>query len=188
MKSLPRKKKRSLSAFCTGLFTPLNSPSQPLLATHFHQLINSSTDFTFNSSARTRWSPSQPDSLRHHIMTSQRVLPTQIKNRLPVSTESRKTSTPVPYTLQPWPQQFKYMTFWRDSTAFFRLSSQHPITPERSDPMVPDSGRRHMDSAPPEEQNLLLIWNDLIPDFHLCPWSVWPWTTATLAAIQTLVR
>lgn len=85
---------------------------------------------------------------------------------------------------QLWPQQLKYITCRRDSSACVRLSSLFPTSPPRSGSPAPETGRISAES-PPEENLLLPIWKGRAPDFHLHPWSAWPFTTATLVAIQT---
>jgi len=89
--------------------------------------------------------------------------------------------------VQPWPQQLKYITFLRESSAWLTLffASELPAAaPETSGPTTPDSGRRS-DRAPPEKRRLRLWWMELSAVLHLWPGSVWPCATATVAAIQT---
>lgn len=105
-----------------------------------------------------------------------------------ISGQRIPSKTPFPGQLhsgsQLWPQQLKYITCRRDSSACVRLSSLFPTSPPRSGSPAPETGRISAES-PPEENLLLPIWKGRAPDFHLHPWSAWPFTTATLVAIQT---
>lgn len=127
---------------------------------------------TFHSSAIELGHRRVNLSFIRHTMAGQ-ITKLFFPNQIGVNPDFSPLGKHQPTFFQPWPQQFKYMTRWRDSSAWIRLSSQLPITPATSDPMEPpESGRRRP--------------MDLKPDFHLCPWSVWPWlTTAKLAAVHT---
>lgn len=89
------------------------------------------------------------------------------------------------------PQQFKYITCRRESSACLTVLSSPPL--EATNPSIsvlsaPDKGRRSV-ASPPEEKKRFLPWlRDLRPDFSFCPWSEWLLTTATLAAIHALFK
>jgi len=89
------------------------------------------------------------------------------------------------------PQQLKYMTCRSESSACFLLSSP-PMNPSNSDLVTDDSGRRSAGLPPAaveEEEMRCLVWcKGLMPVVNLQPWSAWPFTTATVAAIQARFR
>ncbi|CAJ1956476.1 unnamed protein product [Sphenostylis stenocarpa] len=75
---------------------------------------------------------------------------------------------------QPWPQQLKYITFLRESSACATLfsTSELPVTgPAMSDLTTPDKGRSS-DRAPPEKRRLRFWWMELSAVLHLWPGSV----------------
>lgn len=104
-----------------------------------------------------------------------------------------KNTLPGSYDLQPypWPQQFRYMTWRRDSSDCLLWSP--PGAPPISELITAESGRTSVASGtrppePPEKKRFLRWLMDLRPDLSFWPpWSEWLLTTATLVAIHSLL-